>query len=679
MSGVLAVVTYGLVFASPFGRVRLDPEVAHFLHGEEGFWGVVGYLVNTLIFVISGLVMILNIEVTGPAYEDGINSFGADIGYGVASYLSMTVFRGVVMFGVMPLFRRGHYGYDWRDALVITWGGLRGAVGLALAVSVFADAEIDHGGMFGSAADAHHFRLVVLVHCSLTVLLTLLINAPSSGLLLERIGLTKLSGDRVSQLQMSQRLLRKQSHASLTALASHPIHSDMNWERVQRLANFDEMCAKILGQTYSFEKSEIWLPPPIEAGNQKRGRTWSVWCCPGSRASSMVMASRGAPDAHTAASAAANATGGTAYVGACNAAETGADGAGSRLSAAQRRVLAFGATRAQEAEDNWRRFRLRLAPAIDMSNEFSVDFQARLRERRAHEAKYRILEQLKANLWGMFDSGQLCPHAAQRLTALVEEQVDQIERRRKAGAAIKWLLDDDGKLPVESTRMTDTDGRRTLNDYGASVLNPFPFAPLDDLPTDVDVQLRMARFFDSLSSRSWLLRPLASASSRSFIFERRYDATVGYLLAHEEILNSRNRGHKFCLDVELDARFKQIVQANMAAAQSNLNKLKASWPKLCTALNTFKGARLALNKGKHLVEELSKYGALHETETERLLDHIADAKAQLNTMGGEEEVLRPTDSATESRVAVDVPKPLVASMVAPQKLPAFQHNDSMAA
>ena len=38
MSGVLAVVFFGLVFAHPFGRTKLDPATEHFLHE---FWGMV--------------------------------------------------------------------------------------------------------------------------------------------------------------------------------------------------------------------------------------------------------------------------------------------------------------------------------------------------------------------------------------------------------------------------------------------------------------------------------------------------------------------------------------------------------------------------------------------------------------------------------------------------------------
>ena len=65
-------------------------------------------------------------------------------------------------------------------------------------------------------------------------------------------------------------------------------------------------------------------------------------------------------------------------------------------------------------------------PYIPSTN-FVQDFQARLAQKRLHEAKYRVLEQLKANVWSMFESGQMRPFTAQRLKALVMDQIDELE------------------------------------------------------------------------------------------------------------------------------------------------------------------------------------------------------------------------------------------------------------
>ena len=46
----------------------------------------------------------------------------------------------VVLFS--PLLTRMGYGLPWKDAVVMIWGGLRGAVGLALALQVAMDYEV---------------------------------------------------------------------------------------------------------------------------------------------------------------------------------------------------------------------------------------------------------------------------------------------------------------------------------------------------------------------------------------------------------------------------------------------------------------------------------------------------------------------------------------------------------
>eukprot|EP00967_Tisochrysis_lutea_P145213 scaffold272417_cov36-Tisochrysis_lutea.AAC.2 len=108
-----------------------------------------------------------------------------------------------MLFGAIPLFKHAHYGFDWRDALVCIWGGLRGAVGLALALAITSDelivdcdeveaAVVADGGC--SFAGAARFKRVALLHMCITVGVTLLVNAPSSSLLVKAVGLTKLPG-----------------------------------------------------------------------------------------------------------------------------------------------------------------------------------------------------------------------------------------------------------------------------------------------------------------------------------------------------------------------------------------------------------------------------------------------------------------------------------------------------
>ena len=131
-SGVLTVVTLGLCYGSTLGRTCISPEVIHFLHE---FWETLGYLANTVIFVLTGVVILYN------------TNFAAlelwDIAVCALVYVGATVVRFLLFALTFPLFRKMHYGWSWKEALIAAWGGLRGAVGLALALDVSLTPGID--------------------------------------------------------------------------------------------------------------------------------------------------------------------------------------------------------------------------------------------------------------------------------------------------------------------------------------------------------------------------------------------------------------------------------------------------------------------------------------------------------------------------------------------------------
>jgi len=53
-------------------------------------------------------------------------------------------FRGLVIAILSPILRHTGYGMSWQEGVVMTWGGLRGAVSLALALQVAHQKTLDH-------------------------------------------------------------------------------------------------------------------------------------------------------------------------------------------------------------------------------------------------------------------------------------------------------------------------------------------------------------------------------------------------------------------------------------------------------------------------------------------------------------------------------------------------------
>jgi sodium/hydrogen exchanger 10/11 len=58
-------------------------------------------------------------------------------------FVITTVVRTLIMAMCQPIFKHLEYGFSWSEVLVCSWGGLRGAVGLALALVVYLDQRID--------------------------------------------------------------------------------------------------------------------------------------------------------------------------------------------------------------------------------------------------------------------------------------------------------------------------------------------------------------------------------------------------------------------------------------------------------------------------------------------------------------------------------------------------------
>jgi monovalent cation:H+ antiporter, CPA1 family len=116
-------------------------------HGSvDGFWEVIDEIQNSVLFVLLGLE-ILAVPVNGISMRAG-----------VAAIVSVNVVRlaaVAALLGLVRLIRRGHRS----SVFVLTWGGLRGGLSIALALSV--PAELGRSWMLGATYLAVVFSIVI--------------------------------------------------------------------------------------------------------------------------------------------------------------------------------------------------------------------------------------------------------------------------------------------------------------------------------------------------------------------------------------------------------------------------------------------------------------------------------------------------------------------------------------
>ena len=91
-----------------------------------------------------------------------------------------------MVFGVYPILRSIGYGMGKREAVFVVWGGLHGAVGLALAMNVQAQLNSDR-----RTGD------LVLFHVAAVSFLSMIINGTTARYVLQALGLVKTPGARL--------------------------------------------------------------------------------------------------------------------------------------------------------------------------------------------------------------------------------------------------------------------------------------------------------------------------------------------------------------------------------------------------------------------------------------------------------------------------------------------------
>jgi NhaP-type Na+/H+ or K+/H+ antiporter len=131
VSGIIALVSLGLYMAA-FGKTRISIEAESYV---EGFWTYAVFCAETTIFILAGIlvgtkVFTIASKIVG---EDFYKLLGLYVCMVFARFLSISLFMGY-----LP---KLGYGLTWKEVYVLTYGGLRGAIGMSFALIVFNDTE----------------------------------------------------------------------------------------------------------------------------------------------------------------------------------------------------------------------------------------------------------------------------------------------------------------------------------------------------------------------------------------------------------------------------------------------------------------------------------------------------------------------------------------------------------
>jgi len=217
VSGILALVALGL-YMSGFGKTRISSESDHAVHA---FWGLLGFVAETMIFLISGVIM--GKRLLGS--DSVVEIEGRDWGMMFVLYISLHVVRGLMVLLFYKILQRYGYSFDWRKGIVLTYSGLRGAVGLVLAMIVWDAHELDS-----------KVRSKVLFHTAAIAFLTIMINGTTAGWVVRKVGLSRQSeGEKQMFEQMVKHMVVESHLHACNTLAKDRFLNAVNWEEVNKM------------------------------------------------------------------------------------------------------------------------------------------------------------------------------------------------------------------------------------------------------------------------------------------------------------------------------------------------------------------------------------------------------------------------------------------------------------
>ena len=218
-SGVIATVTAGLLVKLAGRAMVNDPDLL------EDFLSVIEHILNTVLFSLGGVVWGATI-VSG---ERNGSWTGQEWGYLILLYIMLTLIRFILFVSVYPITVRIGLRTNWKESLFQIYGGLRGAVGIALAIVL--DSEVLHHAGVDVVQKEQTEQVFGMVGG--IAFMTLAINGVTAGPLLVKLGLADSTEARKKITSAYEFRLRAATIDDMVRLLTHQRFRRVNFALVK--------------------------------------------------------------------------------------------------------------------------------------------------------------------------------------------------------------------------------------------------------------------------------------------------------------------------------------------------------------------------------------------------------------------------------------------------------------
>jgi len=222
LSGVMSTLGAGIVI-SWNAQTKFSPDIKEYI---KNFWEYASFVANSYIFLLLGVVECRLLFEKGPSLNF--------IYYIIIAIVVVTVARMVVVYGLVPIlkFLPRQQLINKKYQTVIFWGGLRGAVPLALVLSLKADMP---------------YRQLIIELTLGVVLFTLLVQGTTTQKLISLLKLNQVSiFKRIMRLQAMLKTISKSKDIMSALGAQHCLPDEIIFEGIKEYDKNEKEISKEL-------------------------------------------------------------------------------------------------------------------------------------------------------------------------------------------------------------------------------------------------------------------------------------------------------------------------------------------------------------------------------------------------------------------------------------------------
>lgn len=222
VSGILALVALGLLLGD-----RLRPRIIHTAaEAVEIVWQFASFILETLLFLITGIFLGIFFQ------SDDVSQLqAADIGKLIAFNILLILARGIMLSINWPLLNLTGDKLNWKDITIMSYAGLRGAIGMSLAIFLATTDEMDNL----PSDEVTRFQILTIFYVAGTIAFTVLLNGLTIKYVI--IGLDFIKKDLIQDKVdfIIKKTLLLESLKKLEKIKKHKWLNKTNWTKVEEI------------------------------------------------------------------------------------------------------------------------------------------------------------------------------------------------------------------------------------------------------------------------------------------------------------------------------------------------------------------------------------------------------------------------------------------------------------